>query len=80
MAVKLIATHYNFEGNEIQNVSLQKLATDSSIENLKDGMIWLDTVSKKINFMMVKKSDRFFGLMDCIMDKQFQVEIILMEH
>ena len=48
MAVKLIATHYNFEGNEIQNVSLQKLATDPSIENLKDGMIWLDTVSKKI--------------------------------
>jgi hypothetical protein len=48
MAVKLIATHYNFEGNEIQNVSLQKLTTDPSIENLKDGMIWLDTISKKI--------------------------------
>jgi len=48
MAVKLIATHYNFEGNEIQNVSLQKLATDPPIENLKDGMIWLDTTSKKI--------------------------------
>ena len=50
MAVKLIATHYNFEGNEIQNVSLQKLIADPPVENLKDGMIWANTVAKKIKF------------------------------
>ncbi len=45
MASKTILTHLNLEGNEIQNVSLQKLAVDPIIGNLKDGMLWVNTSS-----------------------------------
>lgn len=50
MATKYIPVHYNFDGNEIQNVSLQKLATDPSGENLKDGMLWSNTSTKTLKY------------------------------
>lgn len=48
MASKLVLTNLNLEGNEIQNVSLQKLVTDPTLENLKNGMIWSNTSSNHI--------------------------------
>ena len=48
MASKVILTHLNLEGNEIQNVSLQKLATDPTAGNLKDGMLWSNTASNAV--------------------------------
>ena len=48
MASKVILTHLNLEGNEIQNVSLQKLAVDPTVENLKNGMLWVNTSSNAI--------------------------------
>jgi len=50
MATKIITINHNFEGNEIQNVSLQKLSTDPQYEALKPGMIWVNTNSKQIKF------------------------------
>lgn len=48
MASKVVLTHLNLEGNEIQNVSLQKLATDPTAGNLKDGMLWSNTASNAV--------------------------------
>lgn len=48
MASKTILTHLNLEGNEIQNVSLQKLAIDPTVENLKNGMLWVNTSSNAL--------------------------------
>lgn len=48
MASKTILTHLNLEGNEIQNVSLQKLAVDPTGENLKNGMLWTNTSSNAL--------------------------------
>jgi len=50
MASKNILTHYNFEGNEIQNVSLQKLVTDPEGANLKNGMFWVNITSKLLKY------------------------------
>lgn len=50
MASKSILIHYNFEGNEIQNVSLQKLITNPTGVNLKDGMLWANVDTGLIHY------------------------------
>jgi len=50
MASKSILIHYNFEGNEIQNVSLQKLITNPTGANLKDGMFWANVDTGVIHY------------------------------